>query len=152
MDTISKKIASISTDEEIPRVVTLQTNIKRATSNYIKEHLLSLPALPSVSELEKIRKEHSQRLSNVSNVDLSSKPVKNAKIKRVAIETGWTPGMANSSDSEDDIFLKQIKNVEHFIKEAESAQKYEEVASLKKNLKDLREMYRETQMKKVLNK
>lgn len=144
MDTISKKIASLPLDPETPRAATLQTNIKRATAFYIKENLLSLPALPSVAELQRIQQERSQKL------DTQLLTTEHVKIKRVAIETGWTPSSANSiATSVDDPLLEQINNVEHYIKQAESAKKLEEVASLKDNLKMLRGMYRERQKQNI---
>lgn len=140
MDTISKKIASLPIDPDTPRAASLQNNIKRGTSQYIKDRLLTLPALPSISELERIRKERSQERETQLTVQ------KVVKIKKVAIEAGWTPSsVIGGGNSTEDPLVEQMNNVEHYIKQAELAQRFEEAYSLKENLKMLREMYRKKQ-------
>ncbi|KRT84930.1 hypothetical protein AMK59_2502, partial [Oryctes borbonicus] len=66
LDTLSKNIALIPADPEAPKVITLQNSIRRATTQYVKDYILTLPVLPTLAELEKIKQ---TRLSYVDDTE-----------------------------------------------------------------------------------
>lgn len=144
LDTVSKKIATLPVNPDTTKAAALQNSVKKSISHYIKENLLTLPALPSPAEIEQIRKERVVKQNE--NVAPETKR-HNVKIKRVAVTTGWSPAanVAESSDSEDPL-VQQINNVRNYIEQAKKANRLEEVASLKENLEFLKARYKE-QMK-----
>ncbi|XP_044744832.1 rabenosyn-5 [Coccinella septempunctata] len=144
IDTISKKIASLPVEELNPKVQALQNSIRRATSNYIKDYLLTLPPLPSVQEIAAIKENRSLKLSEDDIQDDAK-----MKIKKVTVTTGWSPSSFDSSaKSEEDPLIEQINIVRDYIAQARKAQRFEEVASLEENLKMLKEAYRKNQSPK----
>ncbi|KAK9873914.1 hypothetical protein WA026_002266 [Henosepilachna vigintioctopunctata] len=148
IDTISKKICSLPILEPNPKVEMLQNSIRRATSNYIKDYLLTLPPLPSIKELAAIKE---NRLLRVSKED-NEQNVNTVKIKRVTVTTGWSPSsLENSvqSDTESDPLMEQINIVRNYITQARSAQRFEEVVALEENLRMLKKAYRQNQLAKT---
>lgn len=140
VDILSKKIASLPVDDETPKVAALQNSIRRATSHYIKEYLLTLPIPPTVQELEKIKEERSLR--NIRDeMPMSAK----TNIKKVMVTTGWSPAAVNDEhkDTNEDPLLEQMRIVRNYIEQARSAKRFEEVNSLQENLKMLKETYRQ---------
>lgn len=143
IDTISKKIAGLPVDEDCTKAQALQMNIRRAASNYIKDYILTLPALPTVQELANLKK---QRLLRYEKEEKLSED--NVQIRKVMVETGWSPAsFSNTDDKEEDPLVEQINIVREFIKQAREQHKFEELASLENNLKILKTAYQE-QMKK----
>lgn len=142
METVGKKIASLPVDPENPKTATLQTNIKRATSYYINEHLISMPVLPTMSELEQMQRDRILRTTSVEEM-----PKTNVRVTKVAVETGWTPAGISKDDAEEpvDPLLEQINNVKHYIEQAKVAQRFTEVLSLKENLRTLQKEYEKQQ-------
>lgn len=147
LDTLSKKLATLPVSPDTPKASTLQNNVRKSTSHYIKENLLTLPALPNHTEIEQIRQ---QRLVKQKEIFAQPEVMKrNVKIKRVAVTTGWSPAnVAESSDSEDPL-VQQINNVRNYIEQAKMANRLDEVASLKENLEFLKARYKE-QLKEQL--
>lgn len=144
IDAISKRIANLPVEESNPKIQSLQNSIRRATSNYIKDYLLTLPPLPTVQEIAAIKE---NRLLKVSKEDNESG--KQITIKKVTVTTGWSPSsIDNSVKSEEDPLIEQINIVRDYIAQARKAQRFEEVASLEENLKMLKEAYRINQSSK----
>ncbi|CAH1364190.1 unnamed protein product [Tenebrio molitor] len=144
IDTLSKKIASLPVEDDTPKVATLQNSIRRATSHYIKEYLLTLPAPPSMQELEQIKKQRSMR-----NTEEESRVAVRPHIKKVIVTTGWSPSTVNNDSSEaEDPLIEQMNIVRNYIEQARKAQRFEEVESLQENLKMLKETYRQQQILK----
>lgn len=144
IDTLSKKITSLPDEDDMPKAVVLKSNIRKATSFYIKDYLLTLPAPPTIQELEKIKKDRS--LSSSLNDDYF--PTPKLSIKKVAVTTGWSPANVPTDSSVtavEDPLLQQINLVKSYIDQARKAQRFDEVASLTENLKMLKEMYRQQQ-------
>lgn len=142
IDTLSKKIASLPVTDETPKAVILQNSIRKATSIYIKDYLLTLPTPPTVEELERIKRERTLKSSD----DLTPSP--KIHIKKVTVTTGWSPAHIPSdsiSIEEDDPLLEQMNIVRNYIKQARQAQRFDEAASLTENLNMLKEMYRKQQ-------
>lgn len=136
LDAVSKRIAAIPLNPEIPRAVTLQNAIRRSTSNYIKDTLLSLPPLPTPAELSKKR----TRLR-----DNIPQPTPKAFVpQKLTINSGWSPVVVTERslrEQSDDPLKQQMNNVQEYINQARKASRFEEVASLESHLKELREVY-----------
>lgn len=142
IDTLSKKITSLPDDDEMPKDAVLKSNIRKATSFYIKDYLLTLPAPPTIQELEKIKNDRS--LS--SSINDGYFPSPKLSIKKVVVTTGWSPAnIPTDSSTVEDPLLEQINLVKSYIDQARKAQRFDEVASLTENLKMLKEMYRQQQ-------
>ncbi|EFA06457.1 Rabenosyn-5-like Protein [Tribolium castaneum] len=142
IDILSKKIASLPVDEETPKVELLQNSIRRGTSHYIKDYLLTLPAPPSVQELERIKRERSLR-----NTEEENQLAVKTNIKRVTVTTGWSPAAVSNENTEtEDPLIEQMNIVRNYIDQARKAQRFEEVASLQENLKMLKETYKQQQL------
>lgn len=142
IDTLSKKIASEPVDPENPKAAVLQNNIRKSTSNYIKDSLLTLPPPPSVEELEKIR----ERVSVMYKDDFLPDP-SSTSIQKVTVATGWSPANVTTEvrDSDANPLIEQMNIVRNYIAQARKAQRFEEVASLEANLKMLLSTYKEQQ-------
>ncbi|RZC27689.1 FYVE and/or Rbsn domain containing protein [Asbolus verrucosus] len=144
IDILSKKIASLPVEEDTPKVGVLQNSIRRATSHYIKDYLLTLPTPPSIQELERIKKERSLR-----NFEEERQASFKTNIKKVTVTTGWSPSTVNSDNTEtEDPLIEQMNIVRNYIEQARNAHRFEEVVSLQENLKMLKETYRQQQMLK----
>lgn len=137
LDLISKKIVELKLDSETPKFLTLQKAVKSATSHYIKESVLSLPVLPTPQEIEEIIKMRKKLESNV--------PSRPSVVNKVTIPTGWSPSNVHEKEREEasaDPLVEQIKIVENYIRQAKEANRYDEVISLKENLRCLNEALR----------
>ncbi|CAH0550029.1 unnamed protein product [Brassicogethes aeneus] len=143
LDTLSKKIASMPIEPDTPKQHNLQNSIRKATSIYIKDYLLTLPAPPTVEDLEKIRAEHAMKVVEEDYV-----PVMRNNIKKVTVTTGWTPTKAEN-ESDEDPLIEQMNIVKNYIDQARQAQRFEEVVSLQENLKMLKETYMQQQRVKA---
>nr|CAH7759468.1 unnamed protein product [Callosobruchus chinensis] len=144
IDTLSKKIASLPVDSDTPKAVALQNSIRKATSVYIKDYLLSQPPPPTLEELEQIKRGRSMKTDD----DDELIPRERLRITKVTVATGWSPANVNNERTvpeEADPLLEQMNNVRSYIDQARKAHRYEEVASLEENLKMLKEMYRKQQ-------
>lgn len=134
LDVLSKQIAEIPLNPDIPRAITLQNAVRRATSNYIKDTLLSLPPLPTSEEL----KEKRRQIQNQLEPQVSLKPT------ATPVYEGWSPAISdNAKENNDDPILQQIEIVKGFIQQARKAMKFDEVASLEANLRELKKEYKE---------
>lgn len=100
LDTLSKKIATIPvTEDDNPKTAVLQSNVRRATAQYIKDCLLTLPAPPDADELERIRQERMLQYREATAEEGS--PSKAVTVKRVTVTTGWSGSIDETSDGED---------------------------------------------------
>lgn len=145
IDTLSKKIASLPEEDDFPKAAVLKNNIRKGTSVYIKDYLLTLPTPPTMQELEKIKSER----TIISNKNNDFLPAPNTSVKKIAVSTGWSPANVPASNSTTDIedpLLEQINIVKGYIMEAKKAQRFDEAVTLNENLKMLKEMYRKQQL------
>lgn len=142
LDIISKKIASIPLNPDIPRALTLQNAIRRSISNYIKDSVLSLPSLPTHAELLEKRK----RFQN--NETIPTPAPANPQIllrpPKVTIDNGWSPS-ANTgktiTDTSTDPLIQQMNIVRGYVKQARDAMRFDEVASLEAHLRELEQAF-----------
>lgn len=139
LDVLSKKIAALPTDPESPRNLSLQNSVRRSITNFIRETILMLPNLPTQDEIDGIKLKRLQKHTVVYETAPS------VNIKRVAVTTGWSSS-ANVEKNEDlDPLLEQISNVQLYISEAQEAHRWDEVGTLRENLKMLEEIYKRQQ-------
>ncbi|KAJ9580600.1 hypothetical protein L9F63_024215, partial [Diploptera punctata] len=170
IDSLSNKIAILGTkDLENPprgKMLQLQQKIRTAATSYLKEQLVALPALPTEEQLRALqdrrRQEVSARIQQEKH--LAAVEAYQAEMKRrrdssqrnrdiyynssgaqkphdqVIIDSGWGPETGQMFDS-DDPMIQQMNIIRNYIKQARSAQKFDEVATLEQNLKELKEEY-----------
>lgn len=170
IDSLSNKIAILGTKdvENPPRGKTLQLQqmIRTAATSYLREQLVSLKTLPTEAELKSLQDQRRQEVSarirqekqlavleghqaemqrkrdSPQHRDLhrSSSPGQKKSADQVASDTGWGPEAAKMFDSEDPM-IQQMNIIRNYIKQARSAHRYDEVATLEQNLKELGEEY-----------
>lgn len=139
LDLCSKRIQALPAEPDCPKTLSLQAAVKRATSQYIKEHLLELPGLPAPADLAELRRRRAdQRLDSVGDEGAA------VRVQRVAVTTGWTPArLPEAPSSTADPLAEQIGIVRNYIQQARQAHRFEEVASLEENLRLLERARRE---------
>ncbi|PNF32985.1 hypothetical protein B7P43_G16501 [Cryptotermes secundus] len=140
--------------------------IRTAATNYLKEQLISLKTLPTEAELKSLQDQRRQEMSariqqekqlavleahqaemqrrrdSPQHRDLhrSLSPSQKKPADQIASDTGWGPEAAKMFESEDPM-IQQMNNIRNYIKQARSAHKYDEVATLEQNLQELKEAY-----------
>lgn len=168
IDTISKTIAKLECTDSTTsfRSLQLQSGIRMAASQFLKNTVLGLPALPTPEEIirfQNLREEELQRKIvlerqaemrlGVKNGSEKNSPrhhvtnVRQEPEKPVSVEAGWSvsPGKL---EHEDDPMLQQINIIHKYIQQARLDHKYDEVHMLENNLRDLKEEYRRQQQQR----
>ncbi|GFG29369.1 hypothetical protein Cfor_06116, partial [Coptotermes formosanus] len=170
IDSLSNKIAVLGTKdvENPPRGKTLQLQqmIRTAATSYLKKQVVALPRLPTESQLKAAQEckrqevaariEQEKQLAALEaqqadmlrkrdfpqhrDVDRNPSPSQQKSVDQVTPDMGWGPKPAQMFHSEDPM-IQQMNIILDYIKQARSAQKYDEVATLEQNLKELREEY-----------
>lgn len=139
LDTLSKNLTLIPPDPDAPKVASLQNAIRKATTQYVKDYILTLPVLPTLAELEQIKQ---NRFLYTEDTEAAS----DVSVKKVTVPTGWSPNVVETVSKEDeDPILQQMNIVRNYIEQARKAHRYEEIVSLEENLKLLKESYRKQQ-------
>nr|XP_022904647.1 rabenosyn-5-like [Onthophagus taurus] len=136
LDAISQAIATLPVDDS-SKLQMLQYSIRRSITHYVKDFVLTLPAVPTLEELEKAKQ---NRYTLLEDAERHS----TVNIRKVTVTTGWSPSNVNETipDEEEDPLLQQMNIVRSYIDQARKANRFEEVASLEENLKLLKESYR----------
>lgn len=173
IDTISNKISALSastpaapSDSPPPPMSMAQRlhkSIRLSSTQFIRANLLSLPNIPSDERLAELREEKRladeqrqreeairelrQREESVVNVETHHARHSVSKENNVALLEAWSPANTKAVSSHDPL-VQQISNIKQFIKEARMAHRYNEVASLERNLKELQEEYFRRQQEK----
>lgn len=71
----------------------------------------------------------------------------NTQDPKVVVEGGWTPDVSHSIVSDNPI-IQQMNIIRGFIKQAKLANKFDEVATLEQNLRELKEeLYRQNELR-----
>ncbi|EEB18895.1 Rabenosyn-5, putative [Pediculus humanus corporis] len=171
IDMLSQKIAILGQNSESPPMenqLMLQKAINNAATYYLKEKIVSLPSLPKEEEIkeaqERRRLEIAKRIEEENRIESSLEtvdhPVENKTnkslpvtksqggntsygSKEVVVEDGWTPKVSQSAFGiiSDHPIIQQINIIKGYIKQAESANRFEEVTTLQQNLRDLEEEF-----------
>ncbi|KAK7082952.1 Rabenosyn-5 [Halocaridina rubra] len=166
-----------------PRQELLQRRIHSTSTAFLKEHILSLPKLPSSQELKDMQErrkletearlaaekeaarqaeEHAAEIlrkrdqksretprnTPVRSVHtpLSFSSLKKKQTEEVLVDTGWGVDSSTFDVSEtDDPMVQQMNIIRNFIRQARDASRYDEVATLEANLRELQEEYKKQQ-------
>ncbi|XKL65155.1 hypothetical protein PGB90_005241 [Kerria lacca] len=160
---ISTKIASLGVNNNSNEVSNKELQLQRAVSSgangYIQSKILSLPALPSEEIYQKLQENRRQKIqqeikeqkseemtdallsSQIKTEYVHSKPTLSKFQKNIPVDEGWIPDAGSCVYHNDDPILEQMNNIRNYIKQAREAYKFDEVASLEKNLRELQEEY-----------
>ncbi|KAK6627576.1 hypothetical protein RUM44_010054 [Polyplax serrata] len=171
VDMLSNKIGVLGQNSENPpsgNQLLLQKAIHNAATYFLKEKIVSLPSLPKEEQIkeaqERRRLEIAQRIEEENRLEAleaanaesraskygptnsSSRAVNNSvpssTTKEVLLEDGWTPEITQSFGIiSDHPIIQQINIIKGYIKQAESANRTGEVATLQQNLRDLEEEF-----------
>ncbi|XP_072944020.1 rabenosyn-5 [Epargyreus clarus] len=145
IDLLSKQIAAAPAPPAA-RQLRLQNSIRQAAAHYIKEELLSLRKLPTEAQIEEIRQQRYQRAQR--QVQLERERMEKQIERRE--EAGTSSRVDNSHEEDDDNpLLEQMNIIRGYIKDARKELRFEEVAILEENLKELKKEY---QFQKLSNK
>uniref|UniRef100_A0A8D8YMX2 Rabenosyn-5 n=1 Tax=Cacopsylla melanoneura TaxID=428564 RepID=A0A8D8YMX2_9HEMI len=167
IDTISNKITTLSTPPaaQDPPPATSSTamsmsqrlakSIRLACTQFIRSQLLTLPNVPSeekltdlreqarLAEEQRKREEEIRHLREQSEVRVETHHARHLgapKENNVALLEAWSPANTKLVSSQDPL-VQQISIIKQYITEARVAHRYNEVASLESNLKELQEEY-----------
>ncbi|XP_067684205.1 rabenosyn-5-like [Haliotis asinina] len=169
VDQLSKKILVLNLNDDPqpnPKQLYLQKAIRVYASNFMQDNLLGLQALPTEEEYKRLqgrRKEEIQRKiaaerqaameaqekerrQDEPGVKSPTESVKQLGHKRSdsqdSVGRGWKPTeVVPNVDKDDDPMVTQIKIIHGYIQQATKAERWDEVAMLKQNLKDLKAAY-----------
>lgn len=157
IDTLSGKIAVLGTKdtERTPSIqaLRLQKAIRTSATSYLRCQLLSLPTLPTEEQLKAAQERRRQKIAaQIQEEKLREARMRNAVYKQgspqhrrspdsaFSVGQGWVPEKKQFFKS-DDPLIQQMNIIRTYIQEARAAHKYDEVASLEANLKELKEEY-----------
>ncbi|KAG8175990.1 hypothetical protein JTE90_018056 [Oedothorax gibbosus] len=133
IDIHSKRIAKLEPTEEASgsHTIQLQSGIRMAASQFLRNMVIGLPSPPTKEELEQYR---SQRLDQVLR---RIQQEKEAELMLSKKETSKTPS-PEAVEEEDDPLVQQMKNIRKYIQQAKMDRKFDEVKMLEANLKELK--------------
>lgn len=160
MDLKSKKIL-LQPCQEGSREDTLKKSIRLSCVQFIKERMLSIPPLPGEAEIKKIQEK--KRMETEQRIETERRMALEAYEKYGLLDAGDGSGsretyasgsalrtldnwsayqMATSSVANNDPLVEQINIIKGYIKQARTAMRFDEVATLELNLRELqREFY-----------
>ncbi|XP_008551264.1 rabenosyn-5 [Microplitis demolitor] len=169
VDNISKKIIAIGTaDIDNPpqgQALKLHQMIRASAMIFLKEQLLTIPSLPSEEEYlalqENRRQKIEERIAYERQLEIeealkerrrdykvdnkSSQNITPIKNNETLMETsqGWTPSgaVAILPSASIEPIIEQMSNLRSYIKQAKAECKFDEVATLESNLRELQSAY-----------
>ncbi|KAG6449449.1 rabenosyn-5 [Manduca sexta] len=147
IDLLSKQIASFPA-EPGTRQFRLQNAIRQAAAHYIKEDLLSLRKLPTEAQIDEVRRQRYERAERQIQMERQKMEKERERLEDLAGPSGREREVANDND-DDNPLLEQMNIIRQYIKEAREEFKFEEVAILEANLKELKKEYH---LQKLSNK
>ncbi|CAH2073310.1 unnamed protein product, partial [Iphiclides podalirius] len=139
VDLLSKQIAALPA-EPATRQAKLHAAIRQAAAHFIKEDLLSLRKLPTEAQIEEVRRQRYERAQK--QIQIERERMERERDRRG--EEGAAGGSRAESSGEvddDNPILEQMNIIRDYIKEARRELKFEEVAILEANLKELKKEY-----------
>ncbi|XP_026747650.1 rabenosyn-5 [Trichoplusia ni] len=146
IDLLSKQIAAFPA-EPGSRQARLQTAIRHAAAHYIKEDLISLRKLPTEAQIEEVRQQRYERAEK--QIQMERERMERQRQRKEEIAGPSAARVDTRQDDEDSPLLEQMNIIREYIKEARRDMKYEEVAILEANLKELKKEYH---LQKLSNK
>ncbi|XP_026757987.1 rabenosyn-5 [Galleria mellonella] len=136
IDLLSKQIASFPA-EPGTRQLKLQNSIRQAAAHYIKEDLISLRKLPTEAQIEEVRRQRYERAERQIQMERQR-----MEMERAVDTAGPSSSRVQHNDVDDDNpLIEQMNIIRGYIKEARKELRFEEVAILEANLKDLKKEY-----------
>ncbi|CAH4037166.1 rabenosyn-5 [Pieris brassicae] len=138
IDILSKKIAGYPA-EPGTRQAKLQNSIRQAAAHFIKEELLSLRKLPTESQIEEVRKERYEKAQR--QVELERRRAERDRDWKEGEGSGNGSGTSKIQHDDDNPLLEQMNIIRGYIKDARKELRFEEVAILETNLKELKKEY-----------
>lgn len=135
VDALSKHIAAFPA-EPGTRQAKLYAAIRQAATSYIKEELLSLRKLPTEAQIEEVRRQRYER---------AERQIQRER-ERMELEGALAPAPGPSRPDvqhhdDNNPILEQMNIIRGYIKEARRELRFEEVAMLEANLKELKKEY-----------
>ncbi|XP_055680702.1 rabenosyn-5 [Lutzomyia longipalpis] len=161
IDNVSKAILSLPTPQG-SRAEALKKALRLACVTYIKEEMLSLPQLPLEEEIERLQRkrreetemriERERRLAaealeryeqvNSMTNDVARETQCSATGSAVTSLDNWSGYRADTSGGPmADPLVEQINIIKGYIKQARQALRFEEVATLEMNLRELQQEF-----------
>ncbi|XP_015600809.1 rabenosyn-5 [Cephus cinctus] len=168
IDTISKKILTFGVkDAENPvqgLELKLHQMVRASAVIFLKEQLLSLPAIPTEEEYQTLQTARQQRIEarieyqkqlEMEERQREKKKEQKREIRSVADvgssatkdqlvldqSQGWGPSSAPLLPTSMDPIIEQMSNLRAYIKQARADCKFDEVATLENNLRELQSAY-----------
>ncbi|XP_045491805.1 rabenosyn-5 [Colias croceus] len=135
IDLLSKQIVGFPVQPGT-RQARLQNSVRQAAAHYIKEELLSLRKLPTEEQIEEVRKERYARAQK--QVEMERRRVER---EREGKEMERASTSNNMEHDDDNPILEQMNIIREYIREARKELRFEEVAILETNLKELKKEY-----------
>ncbi|XP_013194859.2 rabenosyn-5 [Amyelois transitella] len=134
IDLLSKQIASLAAQPG--REEKLHRSIRLAAENFIKDELISLRKLPTEAQIEEVRRQRYERAER--QIELERRRM---ELERVTEPAGPSRPDLNPDHDDDSPLLEQMNIIRGYIKEARKELRFEEVAILEANLKELKKEY-----------
>ncbi|CAH0721973.1 unnamed protein product, partial [Brenthis ino] len=140
IDLLSKQIIALPAEPNT-RQAKLQNAIRQAAAQYIKEDLLSLRKLPTEAQIEEVRKQRYERAQK--QIQIEREKTERDRLWRDDVgERRKDEGESSRTHhDEDNPILEQMNIIRGYIKEARKELRFEEVAILETNLKELKKEY-----------
>ncbi|XP_047988513.1 rabenosyn-5 [Leguminivora glycinivorella] len=135
VDALSKHIAAFPA-EPGTRQAKLYSSIRQAATSYIKDELLSLRKLPTEAQIEEVRRQRYERAERQIQKERERMEQEGA----LASAAGPSHVEVQHHDENNPI-LEQMNIIRGYIKEARRELRFEEVAMLEANLKELKKEY-----------
>lgn len=137
IDLLSKQIATFPADPG-NRQSRLQNAIKQAATHYIKEDLLSLRKLPTEAQIEEVRRQRYERAERQIQMERERMERQRDRMEELAGPSSSRMNNTNDDDDDNNPLLEQMNIIRDYIKKARQELKFEEVAILETNLKELK--------------
>nr|XP_026489913.1 tetratricopeptide repeat protein 27-like [Vanessa tameamea] len=138
IDLLSKQIAAFPV-EPATRQAKLQTAIRQAASHYIKEDLLSLRKLPTEAQIDEVRRQRYERAQK--QIQMERERTERERQRRGGEAETSGSRVEGPAHDDDNPLLEQMNIIRGYIKEARKELRFEEVAILETNLKELKKEY-----------
>lgn len=147
LDNTSKAILVLGTkggQASIPqgRAMRLQQAIRSSATIFLRDQLVGLPSLPSEAQLKVLQEKHQRAIESRLRSTATANAVASSRPPEVMASAGWTPESSSKLllDS-DNVMVQQMNILKNYIKQAREAHKFDVVATLEANLKELQEEY-----------
>ncbi|KAJ0180740.1 hypothetical protein K1T71_004144 [Dendrolimus kikuchii] len=140
IDVLSKKIATFPADPGT-RQARLQNSIRQAAAHFIKEDLLSLPKLPTEAQIEEVRRQRYERAERQIQMERRRMERERERHDELAGPSARERENTTNDHDDDNPLLEQMNIIRGYIKDAREGMRFEEVAILEANLKELKKEY-----------